>query len=44
MLSSDFGLEHQSEKYVIFLLKLFVFQTPSAFICILKEQVVDPDF
>lgn len=45
MFSSHFGLEHQSKKELILLMRLFVcfFQTPLAFICSLKEQVVDPD-
>lgn len=45
MFSSHFGLEHQSKTDLILLMRLFVrfFQTPLAFICSLKEQVVDPD-
>lgn len=40
MVSSNFGLEPQSQKHLILLLRLFS-QTPLAFVCILEEQIVD---
>lgn len=42
MFSSHFGLDHQSKIDFILLLRS-VFETCLALICILKEQVVDPD-